>query len=178
MILSDFDLESMIKEKRLVVRPFNKEIVRENGLDLRLSDQVARHNPKRSVSSVIDPSDPESLKDEYLIERNPKGVVIAPATQVLLSTLEFVGLPDNLVGFVELRSTWARHGLFVPPTIIDAGFSGTITLEVFNSSKFPILLRPKVRFAHVIFATTLSRVRNAYKGTYLNQKGVFLPKKL
>ena len=178
MILSDYDLESMIKEKRLVVKPFEKEIVRENGLDLRLSNEVARHNPDRDPSAVIDPSDPESLKDEYILEKQPNGIVIEPSTQVLLSTIEFVGLPDNLVGFVELRSTWARHGLFVPPTIIDAGFAGTITLEVFNSSRFPILLRPKVRFAHVIFATTLNRVRNAYKGTYLNQKGIFLPKKL
>ena len=178
MILSDYDLETMIKEKRLVVKPFEKEIVRENGLDLRLSNEVARHNPDRDPGSVIDPSDPESLKDEYILEKQPNGIIIEPSTQVLLSTVEFVGLPDNLVGFVELRSTWARHGLFVPPTIIDAGFAGTITLEVFNSSRFPILLRPKVRFAHVIFATTLNRVKNAYKGTYLNQRGIFLPKKL
>ena len=178
MILSDFDLESLIKERRLVVKPFAKEIIRENGLDLRLSDQVARHNPKRDSKFLIDPSDPETLKGEYVVYREKRGIIVDPGTQVLLSTIEFVGLPDNLVGFVELRSTWARHGLFMPPTIIDAGFAGTITLEVFNSSKFPILLRPKVRFAHVIFATTLNRVRNAYKGTYLNQRGVFLPKKL
>ena len=178
MILSDFDLESLINEKRLVVKPFDKEIIRENGLDLRISNEVAVHNPKRDSKFLIDPSDSKTLKDEYVMKKMPKGIIILPSTQVLLSTLEFVGLPDNLVGFVELRSTWARHGLLVPPTIIDAGFAGTVTLEVFNSSRFPILLRPKVRFAHVIFATTLNRVRNAYKGTYLNQKGIKLPKKL
>ena len=140
MILSDYDLESMIKEKRLIIKPFDKEIIRENGLDLRLTDEVARHNPKRDSKMVVDPSDPASMKEEYIMEKCPKGIVIQPGTQVLLSTMEFVGLPDNLVGFVELRSTWARHGLFVPPTIIDAGFAGTVTLEVFNSSRFPILL--------------------------------------
>ena len=178
MILSDFDLNNMIKDKRLVVKPFDSEIVRENGLDLRLSSEVARHNPGRDRNLVIDPSDEETLKGEYVLEKMPKGIIIEPGTQVLLSTIEFLGLPDNLVGFVELRSTWARHGLFMPPTIIDAGFAGTITLEVFNSSRFPMLLRPKVRFAHVIFATTLSRVKNAYKGRYLNQRGVKLPKKI
>lgn len=178
MILSDFDLNNFIKDKRLIVKPFEQEIVRENGLDLRLSTEVARHNPKRDRSFVIDPSDPKTLKDEYVLEKKPNGIIIEPGTQVLLSTMEFLGLPDNLVGFVELRSTWARHGLFMPPTIIDAGFAGTITLEVFNSSRFPILLRPKVRFAHVIFATTLNRVKNAYKGKYFNQRGVKLPKKL
>ena len=178
MILSDFDLEGFINDKRLVVDPFKKEIIRENGLDMRLSNEVARHNPKLGGDFVVDPSDPETLKEEYVIEKDLKEIVLRPKEQVLLSTMEFVGLPDNLIGFVELRSTWARHGLFMPPTIIDAGFAGTVTLEVFNSSKFAILLRPEVRFAHVIFATTLNRVRNAYKGTYLNQRGIFLPKKL
>lgn len=178
MILSDFDLESLIKEKRLVVQPFKKEIIRENGLDMRLSDEVARHNPDRNENFVIDPSDPETLKEEYVLEKKVKEIILRAHEQVLLSTIEFVGLPDNLIGFVELRSTWARHGLFMPPTIIDAGFAGTITLEVFNSSKFSIVLCPEVRFAHIIFATTLNRVRNAYKGTYLNQRGIFLPKKL
>lgn len=178
MILSDFDLNNFIKDKRLIVRPFDKEIIRENGLDLRLSGEVARHNLKRGKEFVIDPSDEKTLRDEYIIEKKKDGIIVEPGTQVLLSTIEFVALPDNLVGFVELRSTWARHGLFMPPTIIDAGFAGTITLEVFNSSRFPMLLRPKVRFAHVIFATTLNRVKNAYKGKYLNQRGVKLPKKL
>ncbi len=178
MILSDFDLNNFIKDKRLIVKPFDKEIIRENGLDLRLSSEVARHNNKKDRNYIIDPSDEETLRNEYVIEKNPKGIIVGPGNQVLLSTIEFLGLPDNLVGFVELRSTWARHGLFIPPTIIDAGFAGTITLEVFNSSKFPMLLRPGVRFAHVIFATTLNRVKNAYKGRYLNQRGVKLPKKL
>ncbi len=178
MILSDFDLENYIREKRLVVKPFEKEIIRENGIDLRLSDEVARHNPARPATKIVDPSDADSIKDEYVVEKRQKEMVIEPLTQVLLSTHEIVGLPDNLMGFVELRSTWARHGLFMPPTIIDAGFQGNVTLEVFNSSRFPILLRPKVRFAHIIFAATLNRVRNAYKGAYLNQKGIHLPKKL
>ncbi len=178
MILSDFDLENYIRERRLVVKPFEKEIIRENGIDLRLFDEVARHNTRRDPNAVIDPSDEKSLKEEYVVQRKQREIIIDPLEQVLLSTHEYVGLPDNLMGFVELRSTWARHGLFMPPTIIDAGFAGNITLEVFNSSRFPILLKPKVRFAHVIFATTLNRVRNAYKGAYLNQKGIHLPKKI
>jgi len=45
MILSDFDLENVIKAKRLIVKPFIKEIIRENGLDLRLANEIAYHNP-------------------------------------------------------------------------------------------------------------------------------------
>lgn len=176
MILSDFDLESYIKHKRLIIEPMSKETIRENGLDLRLANEIARHNPKLNKEFVLDPSNVAHVKKEYIIEKNDEELIIPAKTQVLASTIEQVGLPDNLMGFVELRSTWARHGLILPPTIIDAGFAGTVTLEVYNSSEHAILLRPGTRFAHVIFATTLNRVKNAYKGSYLRQKGIRVPK--
>jgi len=36
MILSDADLKRYIREGKLIVEPFDPEIVRENGLDLRI----------------------------------------------------------------------------------------------------------------------------------------------
>lgn len=176
MILSDYDLENLINGNRLVVRPYDKEILRENGLDLRLADEIGYHNTKLGKDFILDPTNPKHIKDVYIVEKGKKELIIRPQTRVLLSTMEYVEMPDNLVGFVELRSTWARHGLFMPPTIIDAGFAGTITLEVFNSNSFGIKLVPSVRFAHVIFATTLNRVKNTYAGEYHGQRGVRLPK--
>ncbi|TRZ50298.1 dCTP deaminase [bacterium] len=176
MILSDFDLESYIRGGRLVVEPCDADTVRENGLDLRLADEIAVKNTLLKKGSVVDPYDAESVKKEYIVTKNKSELVIPPRTQVLLSTLEYLELPDNLMGFVELRSTWARHGLSMPPTIIDAGFKGTITLEVINHGEYGLRLLPKTRFAHVIFSTTLNKVRNTYSGTYLGQRGIKLPK--
>ena len=176
MILSDFDLGSMLKEKRLIIKPFNKEIIRENGVDLRLADEVGYHNPMLGEDFVVDPSKKEDIENEYIVEKNKKEIILQPKQQVLLSTIEYLKMPDNLIGFVELRSTWARHGLIMPPTIIDAGFEGTITLEVYNASIYKIKLKPKLRFAHIIFAVTMNRVKNTYKGSYSGQKGVFKPK--
>jgi len=59
MILSDFDLGSMLKEKRLIIKPFDKEIIRENGVDLRLADEVGYHNPMLGEDFVVDPSKKE-----------------------------------------------------------------------------------------------------------------------
>ncbi len=178
MILSDFDLKNMIKEKRIVVKPFAKEIIRENGIDLRLAGEIAYHNEKLDKNFVLDPSNKEHVKNIYKIERGKKVLLLKPRSQVLLSTVEYLELPDHLVGFVELRSTWARHGLLLPPTIIDAGFRGTITLEVYNAAPYTIAIKPKMRFAHVIFAATMNRVKNAYSGSYTDQRGIFIPKVL
>ncbi len=175
MILSDFDLSNAIKGRRLIVKPFHKESIRENGLDLRLDNEMARHKEFDS-DYILDPTKEEHVKGSYSVQKKLKEIVINGNEQVLLSTYEYLGMPDDLMGFVELRSTWARHGLSLPPTIIDAGFQGNITLEVINKAPYKIKLRPGQRFAHIIFAKTTSRVSNAYSGKYNGQRGVRLPK--
>lgn len=176
MILSDFDLENYIRDKRLVVKPFHQSTIRENGLDLRLSDEMAVKNTSLGKKFVLDPYNMESIRKEYVVQKKMKEFITPAMSQILISTLEYLELPDNLMGFIELRSTWCRHGLSMPPSIIDAGFKGNITLEVINHGPYAIKLRPRTRFAHIIFATTLNRVRNAYSGSYLGQRGLRLPK--
>ncbi len=177
MILSDFDLDNAIKNRRIVIEPFEREIVRENGIDFRLADEIAHHSTDGN-DFVMDPFDEKQIERSYVKETGRDKLVIRGHEQVLLSTYEYLEMPDDVVGFVELRSTWARHGLSMPPTIIDAGFKGTVTLEVINNAPYGIMLRPKQRFAHVIFVKTNSRVTNAYSGQYSGQKGIKLPKKV
>jgi dCTP deaminase len=178
MILSDFDLENYIRDKRLVIKPFDKEQIRENGLDLKLGNEIAVHNPKLKNDFVLDPSNEKHLEMEYVKRKSRDRLVIPRSQQVLLTTEEYMEMPDNLMGFVELRSSWARHGLSMPPTIIDAGFKGDITLEVINHSTHAIAIKPGTRFAHIIFASTMNRVKHVYSGKYLGQRGVRLPKVL
>lgn len=178
MILSDFDLKNYIASHRLVVKPFEDELIRENGLDLRLGNEIGVHNPELDEDFVLDPSDEKHLAKEYIVTKHNDRLVLPAKEQVLLTTNEYLEMPDNLMGFVELRSSWARHGLSMPPTIIDAGFKGDVTLEVINHSSHAIALKPSVRFAHIIFAITMNRVSKQYSGSYLGQRGVRLPKPL
>ncbi|MGC8478619.1 MAG: dCTP deaminase [Candidatus Micrarchaeia archaeon] len=175
MILSDYDIKNMIKGRRLIIRPLYPDTVRQNGVDLRLANEIARHNTFEE-GKIIDPSSSKQIKNIYKIEKGVKEMIIAPHEQVLLSTIEYTSIPKDVAGFVELRSTWARHGLSMPPTIIDAGFNGTITLEVINNSPYKLLLKPGQRFAHVVFIKTDNAASNGYKGHYSNQHGIKLPK--
>lgn len=177
MILSDFDLLNMIRSGRIKIEPFIDDIVRENGIDFRLADEVGRHNTKMGDAFVMDPSDEQMIKNAYKIEKEVKQILIGAREQVLLTTHEYVDLPDDVVGMVELRSTWARHGLSMPPTIIDAGFKGTVTLEVINNAPYKIAIKPLTRFAHIIFVKTSSKVEKSYStGSYTGQRGVRIPK--
>jgi dCTP deaminase len=175
MILSDFDLMNLIRSKRLSIEPFSPDIVRENGIDFRLDSEIGRHIDK-GPDFIMDPHSEESIHGAYSLKKCDDVMVVNGKEQVLLTTIETIELPDDIVGMVELRSTWARHGLSMPPTIIDAGFKGTVTLEVINNAPYKIALRPHVRFAHVIFVKTSSRVEKSYSGKYMGQKGIKLPK--
>lgn len=118
----------------------------------------------------IDPIKPEQF------QQNGVDLIMAdweqqPGTSLwyLGTTAERVTLPDDLMAFVELRSTWARRGLSIPPTIIDAGFHGDITLEIVQFGTTP---PPRGElFAHIIF-TKLTGPAEPYRGKYQGQRGI------
>lgn len=67
---------------------------------------------------------------------------LEPGAFVLAQTAERIGMPHDLMGFVEGRSSWARAGISIHLTApkIDPGFNGTITLEMTNHSNAPVEL--------------------------------------
>ncbi|MEM0349712.1 MAG: dCTP deaminase [Candidatus Caldarchaeum sp.] len=169
MILSDFDLWNYIRNGRLRIEPFSEDVVRENGLDLRIGRQIARFNKN---SKVFDTRSSDAA-EFYAIEEG-KEFVINPHEHVLLHTLEYLALPKDLMGFVNLRSSYARIGLTIPPTIIDANFEGELTIELVGGD-FPVKLYSGDRFLHVVFARLSSMVEKPYTGKYQGQRGVRLP---
>lgn len=74
----------------------------------------------------------------------PEGEAFASGELALAVTLESVTIPDDLVGWLDGRSSLARLGLMVHVTAhrIDPGWQGRIVLEFYNSGKLPLALRP------------------------------------
>lgn len=56
--------------------------------------------------------------------------VIGPGRFQLAATLEHFTMPDDVVGVVHDKSTWARRGLCVQNTVIEPGWRGYLTLEL------------------------------------------------
>jgi len=171
VILSDTDLREYLSSGRLVVEPLDWEIVRENGLDLRLGPEYCEvlHTDEVLVVGEGD------VSRYYRCGMGGDFVELKPSTRYLLHTIETVALPNDLMGFVELRSTFARLGFLMPPTIVDAGFKGQLTVEVLTPP-YPTMVRAGTRFLHVVFAKTLTPVASTYKGRYHGQAGVTLPR--
>jgi dCTP deaminase len=119
---------------------------------------------------------PELQEDQFqqngidLILEEVDRVGIGYAGFSLGSTRERVEMPNDLMAFVQLRSTFARLGFILPPTVIDAGFHGTITLEIGKFGEYT-MLPLGVRFAHLIFAK-LTSPTEPYRGKYQGQCGI------
>jgi len=116
MILSRRDLLTLIKSNKLVLKPFSEDTVRENGVDLRIGEDVAvlLNNP-----NPIDPDDLSSidLSEYYKLFKIDDCFILQPYMKILVSTVEWLKMPDDVAGFVELRSTFARLGLSIPPCL-------------------------------------------------------------
>ena len=175
MILSDGGIRSYLRRGLLRIEPLEERQIRENGIDLTIGPQYARFE---RVNEVLDVTQEMDLLKYYRVgEMGDEGIVIEPYEHVLLHTREWVEMPPDLVGLVNLKSSFARLGLYIPPTVVDAGFKGEIVIEVIGSS-FPVKVKPGVPFIHLIFLRTDSPVIRDYSmgGHYQGQRGVRLPR--
>jgi len=106
--------------------------------------------------------------DLFLAEAKPIRVGV-DITFYLGRTLETVTMPNDLMGDVALRSTFARGFILMPNTKVDAGFQGTITLEIWawNDVVLPI----GQRFVHFVLHK-LASPSAPYRGKYQGQVGI------
>ena len=80
-------------------------------------------------------------------------LLLHPGTLALVPTLEWVSLPQDLVGSVTARSTWAREGLSIATaTLIEPNYHGIVTLELANLGEIPIALYPGLEIAQIAFS--------------------------
>ena len=105
-----------------------------------------RSEIEQAINQVM--SDPIHLSDE-------RAFFIHPGEFALAVTHEAITLPDDMVGWLDGRSSLARLGLMVHVTAhrIDPGWSGQIVLEFYNGGKLPLALRPGMKIGAISFET-------------------------
>jgi dCTP deaminase len=85
----------------------------------------------------------------------------------LASASEPFAMPQDLVGIVHDKSTWARRGLSVFNTVIEPGWQGFLTLELVYHGRGVLRIPEGAGIAQVIFHRTTEGA--AYSGKYQNQ---------
>lgn len=101
--------------------------------------------------------------------RIDQALVLNPQEFKLASSLERFHMPNNMLAIVHDKSTWARRGLTVQNTVIEPGWTGFLTLELTNHSKWPISMLQGMPIAQIIFHILDQATEQPYDGKYQNQ---------
>lgn len=136
MVLSKPEIERALADGRIGIEPApDASRIDQVSIDLRLGRKfmtfrgLPPHIPFIRVKASLFGS-----RDLWDHHEERETFELAPGGFVLAQTLERVVIPNDLVGFVEGRSSWARTGVSIHLTApkIDPGFDGLITLEIAN----------------------------------------------
>jgi dCTP deaminase len=151
-----------------------------SGYDVRLAREMkvqrigGRRNPKEKF---IDPKRGERAWEE-IDTTGEEFVAIRPGECILGVTVEHVDMPDDVMAFCIGKSTYARCGLLVNATPIEAGWRGHITLELSNTGRLPIRVYLEEGIAQLVFMQIDQRPNVTYNdrgGKYQDQQDSPIP---
>ncbi len=170
MVLSDRTIREQIAGGRIIIDPYDPDCVQPSSVDLHLSHQfrVFRNVRHPYIDVRCDLSDLTELME---IEKD-QPFILHPGEFVLGSTLEWVGLPDDIVGRLEGKSSLGRLGLIIHSTAgyVDPGWQGRLTLELSNVANLPITLYQGMRIGQISFLQMTTPVENPYGSSVLRSK--------
>lgn len=174
-VLSDRTILRMMKRGQLITSPISEAQIQPNSIDLTLAGTWSKGKP--NYHNTIDVKkeihyDEGRFKEPRNIpgfgELTPPYYTIMPGEFVLMASREVLNIPNGILAFVQGRSSMARLGIQTEQAgLIDAGFHGTITFEVYNESKEPITVYERMRVAQLYFfrAQKASMAYGPHKGS-------------
>jgi dCTP deaminase len=143
------------------------------GYDIRVGDEWVTYRRNND-----EPLDPANILDTDTCRTVADEFILRQGQFVLACTMETIAMPRDCVGMVMDKSSLARCGITLQTTVLEPEWRGQITLEIFNNSPRPVLLRAGQGIAQVIF----HRGEPCFvsyadrKGKYQDQAGVTLPR--
>lgn len=170
MILSDRTIRERLAEGRIVIDPLDRSCIQPSSVDLHLAASfLVFRNSRIPYVDVRKPM--EGLTDMLIVEGDD-AFILHPGEFVLASTSEIVGIPDDLVGRLDGKSSLGRCGLLIHSTAgyVDPGFRGRLTLELSNVANLPIALYPGMKIAQISFHQMTSPAERVYGDPSLGSK--------
>lgn len=168
MTLSDSQLTHLIYQgnaydnpKGIIVSPLAEGAIQPNSVDIRLGPIVKYSNPNCTYIHRWNQPIPDSMYVRQKLQDAP--YVLKPHEFVLADTFEFIKIPKHLSCRIEGRSSVGRIGLFIVNAgLVDSGYEGVPTLELYNAEKFPIMLEYMMPIGQLVFTFVQGVVEQPY----------------
>ena len=156
-VLSDAEIAGLCTAPAPLIEPFREEHLTPNGYDL-------------SVNEIH-----ILATGEDRLAEGQTTINIPPGNAFLVSTVEYLRIPNGLTGTLWLRSSWARKGVVASFGMVDAGFQGNLTFGAHYLGHRPLVMELPVRFAQIVFTTMSKAAGREYRlhsGNYYGQRGL------
>ncbi len=151
------------------------------GYDARLSPEIKTFT---NINGGI--VDPKEFEEELCVQpttfKDDKGspfIVVPSNGFVLGSTIEYFRIANDITVICLGKSTYARTGLVVNVTPLEAGWEGNVTLELSNTTPLPIKVYLNEGICQFLFFRGDVPCEVSYadrNGKYQGQQGVTLPR--
>jgi dCTP deaminase len=182
-------------EANKMIEPFLSELVREvngnriisagassYGYDMRLADDGFR-----IFSSIYGTEiDPKKFDENSLVEPElrtaddgSKYYLLPPHHYGLGVTVETFKMPRNVTGVALGKSTYARTGLLVNTTPLEAGWTGRLVVEIGNFANLPLRVYVNEGIGQILFFESDEDCATSYEdrgGKYQGQTGLTFAK--
>jgi dCTP deaminase len=162
MYLSDHDILQAVKDGILTIRDFDAKRLSPASYDVILDNDFITTDVYHTL--VIDPEKKlyPKIKEHHV--EDGEAFYLYPGETVLGKVRDFVGSNELLIQ-LSGKSSLARIGLVIHNTagIINPGHFLNITLELSNINRMPIILRPGMQIAQLVFSRLTSSVEHDYK---------------
>ncbi len=167
MILTQKEILKEIAKKRIIVEPFDLTTVGPASIDLKLDKELRVFKQDKSAVEMKEGVDYKEVTD--LIDIS-KGYLLKPGELVMGITKEKITLPEDICGWLQSRSRFARFGLMshITAPFICPGVSNRQVLEIFNAGPRTLKLIPGVKICQLILQTCKGKAK--YKGIFKQQR--------
>jgi len=164
MYLSDRDIRQALQDGNISISDFDEARLQPASYDIRLGNKFLV--VKDHSVAYIDPVNKILPSYEEIVVSSENGFILRPGVTVLGMSIEEFG-SDIYLTHLSGKSSLARLGLVVHNTagLINPGHFLHITFELANMSSIPIILRPGMEIAQILFSELTSPIERNYQET-------------
>ena len=164
MYLSDRDIHQAVADGTITLSDFDETRINPASYDILLGNRFL--TVREHSTPYIDPARKILPKYDEMDIPDGEEFILHPGTTVLGVSHDYLGSDKYLIQ-LSGKSSLARIGLIVHNTagLINPGHFLNIVFELCNLNSVPIVLRPKMPIAQLIFAQMLSEPDHDYKET-------------
>lgn len=155
-----------ISSGRMQIEPLCDDQIGPASIDLTLGGEIRVFERRTIPIPVREATD---FRDHTAVQQIGDAFVLEPGATIHGITVERISLPDDLCGFLEGRSRFARLGLMIHVTsaFVQPGVANRQVLEISNVAGVALELFAGVRLCQLVLMRTEGRA--VYEGRFAQQ---------